>query len=122
MFNTFVVDLNGRIVKSLALFPRPFCITGSTRSMISGRGQAPASNNSDIGTKALHKKHFLDIMKVLLGHARLNVVPERHCDQFEQHLIEHAGIVGTSISLDCLSYDDKNGVYYHSHTMCLNST
>ena len=73
-----------------------------------------ASNYSDIGTKALHKKHFLDFMKVLTGHARLNVVHERDCDQFEQRLIDHAGIVGVNVSLKCLSYDDHEGCYYHS--------
>ena len=73
-----------------------------------------ASNYSDMGTKSLHKKHFLDIMKVLTGHARLNVVPERNCDQFEQRLIDHAGIAGVNISLECLSYDDHEGCYYHS--------
>ena len=73
-----------------------------------------ASNYSDMGTKSLHKKHFLDIMKVLTGHARLNVVPERNCDQLEQRLIDHAGIAGVNISLECLSYDDHEGCYYHS--------
>ena len=73
-----------------------------------------ANNYSDIGTKALLKNHFLDMMKVLLGVAKLNVVPERACDQFDKYLIDSAGIAGAIVSIDCLSFDDNNGVYYHS--------
>ena len=47
-----------------------------------------ANNYSDIGTKALLKNHFLDMMKVLLGVAKLNVVSERACDQFDKYIID----------------------------------
>ena len=79
------------------------------RNIIKPLFKRTAGNYSDIGTKSLHKQHFISFMKVLCGHVQ--IVLDNDCDEFDAKVIESAGIQMPGISLATLVWNSTDQCY-----------